>query len=80
MQQWQSTPASTLNPWFSMAPCWSELAVSALQFLAGESKCKVYGLFKVNDTCWCFGLYLILLSLFSWGDVTTHWLYTFSGI
>uniref|UniRef100_A0A673I4B8 Nuclear factor related to kappa-B-binding protein-like n=1 Tax=Sinocyclocheilus rhinocerous TaxID=307959 RepID=A0A673I4B8_9TELE len=38
VQQWQSSPASTLNPWFSMAPCWSELVVSALQFLAGESK------------------------------------------
>uniref|UniRef100_A0A672SR93 DEUBAD domain-containing protein n=1 Tax=Sinocyclocheilus grahami TaxID=75366 RepID=A0A672SR93_SINGR len=37
VQQWQSSPASTLNPWFSMAPCWSELVVSALQFLAGET-------------------------------------------
>lgn len=40
VQQWQVSAASTLNPWFSMAPCWSELAVPALQFLAGESKCK----------------------------------------
>ncbi|TRY87416.1 hypothetical protein DNTS_013896 [Danionella cerebrum] len=38
VQQWQVSPASTLNPWFSMAPCWSELVVPALQFLAGESK------------------------------------------
>uniref|UniRef100_A0A8C2D3X6 Nuclear factor related to kappaB binding protein n=1 Tax=Cyprinus carpio TaxID=7962 RepID=A0A8C2D3X6_CYPCA len=38
VQQWQSSPASTLNPWFSMAPCWTELVVPALQFLAGESK------------------------------------------
>ncbi|XP_017348136.1 nuclear factor related to kappa-B-binding protein isoform X1 [Ictalurus punctatus] len=38
VQQWQVSAASTLNPWFSMAPCWSELIVPALQFLAGESK------------------------------------------
>ncbi|XP_058614851.1 nuclear factor related to kappa-B-binding protein isoform X2 [Onychostoma macrolepis] len=44
VQQWQSSPASTLNPWFSMAPCWSELIVSALQFLAGESKAGVMSL------------------------------------
>ncbi|XP_016084293.1 nuclear factor related to kappa-B-binding protein isoform X2 [Sinocyclocheilus grahami] len=44
VQQWQSSPASTLNPWFSMAPCWSELVVSALQFLAGESKAGVMAL------------------------------------
>uniref|UniRef100_A0A9J8AL81 Nuclear factor related to kappaB binding protein n=1 Tax=Cyprinus carpio carpio TaxID=630221 RepID=A0A9J8AL81_CYPCA len=37
VQQWQSSPASTLNPWFSMAPCWTELVVPALQFLAGET-------------------------------------------
>ncbi|XP_059397581.1 nuclear factor related to kappa-B-binding protein-like isoform X1 [Carassius carassius] len=44
VQQWQSSPASTLNPWFSMAPCWSELVVPALQFLAGESKAGVMAL------------------------------------
>ncbi|KAM9450340.1 nuclear factor related to kappa-B-binding protein [Clarias gariepinus] len=38
VQQWQASAASALNPWFSMAPCWSELVVPALQFLAGESK------------------------------------------
>ncbi|KAJ8275655.1 hypothetical protein COCON_G00074070 [Conger conger] len=38
VQQWQASPASTLNPWFSAAPCWSELVLPALQFLAGESK------------------------------------------
>ncbi|XP_072517679.1 nuclear factor related to kappa-B-binding protein isoform X2 [Salminus brasiliensis] len=38
VQQWQASPASALNPWFSMAPCWSELVVPALQFLAGENK------------------------------------------
>lgn len=41
VQQWQTSPASTLNSWFSMAPCWSELVVPALQFLAGESKSGV---------------------------------------
>lgn len=44
VQQWQSSPASTLNPWFSMAPCWSEVVVPALQFLAGESKAGVMAL------------------------------------
>ncbi|XP_016376909.1 nuclear factor related to kappa-B-binding protein-like isoform X1 [Sinocyclocheilus rhinocerous] len=44
VQQWQSSPASTLNPWFSMAPCWSELVVPTLQFLAGESKAGVMAL------------------------------------
>uniref|UniRef100_A0A8B9R9U8 Nuclear factor related to kappa-B-binding protein n=1 Tax=Astyanax mexicanus TaxID=7994 RepID=A0A8B9R9U8_ASTMX len=38
VQQWQASPASALDPWFSMAPCWSELVVPALQFLAGENK------------------------------------------
>ncbi|XP_057215692.1 nuclear factor related to kappa-B-binding protein isoform X2 [Triplophysa rosa] len=44
VQQWQSSPASTLNPWYSMAPCWSESVVPALQFLAGESKSGVMAL------------------------------------
>ncbi|KAI1903762.1 hypothetical protein AGOR_G00030560 [Albula goreensis] len=44
VQQWQSSPASTLNPWFSSAPCWSELVLPALQFLAGESKSGVMSL------------------------------------
>uniref|UniRef100_A0A3P8VPC7 Nuclear factor related to kappaB binding protein n=1 Tax=Cynoglossus semilaevis TaxID=244447 RepID=A0A3P8VPC7_CYNSE len=35
---WQSSPASSLNPWFSSASCWSELVLQALQFLAGETK------------------------------------------
>ncbi|KAL6470040.1 hypothetical protein MHYP_G00211590 [Metynnis hypsauchen] len=38
VQQWQNSPASALNPWFSLASCWSELVVPALQFLAGENK------------------------------------------
>ncbi|XP_064424745.1 nuclear factor related to kappa-B-binding protein isoform X3 [Latimeria chalumnae] len=31
--EWQSSPASTLNCWYSSAPNWSELVHSALQFL-----------------------------------------------
>uniref|UniRef100_A0AAY4AAI3 DEUBAD domain-containing protein n=1 Tax=Denticeps clupeoides TaxID=299321 RepID=A0AAY4AAI3_9TELE len=42
VQQWQMSPASTLNPWFSLVPCWSELVVPALHFLAGESKRKTF--------------------------------------
>jgi len=38
VQVWQSSPASSLNPWFSFATCWSELVLPALQFLAGEAK------------------------------------------
>uniref|UniRef100_W5LYW4 Nuclear factor related to kappaB binding protein n=1 Tax=Lepisosteus oculatus TaxID=7918 RepID=W5LYW4_LEPOC len=41
VQQWQASPASTLNPWFSGAPCWSDLVLPALHFLAGESKAGV---------------------------------------
>uniref|UniRef100_A0A8C9TM94 Nuclear factor related to kappaB binding protein n=1 Tax=Scleropages formosus TaxID=113540 RepID=A0A8C9TM94_SCLFO len=44
VQQWQASPASTLNPWFSLAPCWSELLLSALQFLSGESRAGVMSL------------------------------------
>uniref|UniRef100_A0A667YPX3 Nuclear factor related to kappaB binding protein n=1 Tax=Myripristis murdjan TaxID=586833 RepID=A0A667YPX3_9TELE len=36
VQMWQSSPASSLNLWFSFASCWSELVLGALQFLAGE--------------------------------------------
>ncbi|XP_029925171.1 nuclear factor related to kappa-B-binding protein isoform X2 [Myripristis murdjan] len=38
VQMWQSSPASSLNLWFSFASCWSELVLGALQFLAGEAK------------------------------------------
>ncbi|XP_053187852.1 nuclear factor related to kappa-B-binding protein isoform X1 [Scomber japonicus] len=38
VQMWQSSPASSLNVWFSSASCWSDLVVQALQFLAGETK------------------------------------------
>ncbi|XP_006277920.1 nuclear factor related to kappa-B-binding protein isoform X1 [Alligator mississippiensis] len=35
---WQSSPASTLNSWFSFAPNWSELVLPALQYLTGDSR------------------------------------------
>ncbi|XP_037697880.1 nuclear factor related to kappa-B-binding protein isoform X2 [Choloepus didactylus] len=35
---WQSSPASSLNGWFSAAPNWAELVLPALQYLAGESR------------------------------------------
>ncbi|NWX87776.1 NFRKB protein, partial [Nothoprocta pentlandii] len=35
---WQSSPASTLNNWFSFAPNWSELVLPALQYLTGDSR------------------------------------------
>uniref|UniRef100_A0A8D3AJL9 Nuclear factor related to kappa-B-binding protein n=1 Tax=Scophthalmus maximus TaxID=52904 RepID=A0A8D3AJL9_SCOMX len=38
VQMWQSSPASSLNVWFSSASCWSDLVLQALQFLAGETK------------------------------------------
>ncbi|KAK5858401.1 hypothetical protein PBY51_002544 [Eleginops maclovinus] len=38
VQIWQSSPASSLNVWFSSVPCWSDLVLQALQFLAGETK------------------------------------------
>uniref|UniRef100_A0A8D3CPE5 Nuclear factor related to kappaB binding protein n=1 Tax=Scophthalmus maximus TaxID=52904 RepID=A0A8D3CPE5_SCOMX len=40
VQMWQSSPASSLNVWFSSASCWSDLVLQALQFLAGETKGK----------------------------------------
>ena len=38
---WQSSPASSLNSWFSAAPNWAELVLPALQYLAGESRGEV---------------------------------------
>ncbi|XP_044295503.1 nuclear factor related to kappa-B-binding protein isoform X1 [Varanus komodoensis] len=38
LMDWQSSPASTLNSWFSFAPNWSELVLPALQYLTGESR------------------------------------------
>uniref|UniRef100_A0A8C5F0M5 Nuclear factor related to kappa-B-binding protein n=1 Tax=Gouania willdenowi TaxID=441366 RepID=A0A8C5F0M5_GOUWI len=43
VQVWQTSPASSLNAWFSSASCWSELVLQALQFLAGETKGKWRG-------------------------------------
>uniref|UniRef100_A0A8C2PYJ6 Nuclear factor related to kappa-B-binding protein-like n=1 Tax=Cyprinus carpio TaxID=7962 RepID=A0A8C2PYJ6_CYPCA len=65
VQQWQSSPASTLNPWFSMAPCWSELVVSALQFLAGESKGIPELLFFFNEKILEAVIYYLY---FEWSD------------
>ncbi|XP_069080578.1 nuclear factor related to kappa-B-binding protein isoform X1 [Pleurodeles waltl] len=36
--EWQSSPASTLNLWFSSAPNWCELVHPALLYLTGERK------------------------------------------
>ncbi|XP_066495674.1 nuclear factor related to kappa-B-binding protein isoform X1 [Tiliqua scincoides] len=38
VMDWQSSPASTLNNWFSSAPNWSELVLPALQYLTGDSR------------------------------------------
>ncbi|XP_014051768.2 nuclear factor related to kappa-B-binding protein isoform X2 [Salmo salar] len=38
VRQWQTSPASSLNPRFSSASCWSEMVLPALHFLAGETK------------------------------------------
>ncbi|XP_026184816.1 nuclear factor related to kappa-B-binding protein isoform X2 [Mastacembelus armatus] len=38
VQMWQSSPASSLNVWFSFASGWSDIVLQALQFLAGETK------------------------------------------
>ncbi|KAM9332128.1 nuclear factor related to kappa-B-binding protein isoform 1-T4 [Pholidichthys leucotaenia] len=38
VQMWQSSPASSLNVWFSSASCWSDLVLQALYFLAGDTK------------------------------------------
>ncbi|NXA25471.1 NFRKB protein, partial [Ibidorhyncha struthersii] len=35
---WQSSPASALNSWFSFASNWSELVLPALQYLTGDSR------------------------------------------
>uniref|UniRef100_A0A8C7PZ87 Nuclear factor related to kappaB binding protein n=1 Tax=Oncorhynchus mykiss TaxID=8022 RepID=A0A8C7PZ87_ONCMY len=38
VRQWQTSPASSRNPRFSSASCWSEMVLPALHFLAGETK------------------------------------------
>ncbi|KAM4651392.1 nuclear factor related to kappa-B-binding protein isoform 2-T2 [Discoglossus pictus] len=38
VSDWQSSPASTLNSWFSAAPNWCDLVHPALFYLSGESK------------------------------------------
>uniref|UniRef100_A0A8C5C8H2 Nuclear factor related to kappaB binding protein n=1 Tax=Gadus morhua TaxID=8049 RepID=A0A8C5C8H2_GADMO len=41
VQTWQLSPATSLNPWFSFASCWSELVLPALQFLLTGKKIGV---------------------------------------
>ncbi|OCT72311.1 nuclear factor related to kappa-B-binding protein isoform X2 [Xenopus laevis] len=38
VSDWQSSPASTLNSWFSTAPNWCDLVHPALVYLSGECK------------------------------------------
>ncbi|XP_053307643.1 nuclear factor related to kappa-B-binding protein isoform X2 [Spea bombifrons] len=38
VSDWQMSPASTLNSWFSLAPNWCDLVHPALLYLSGESK------------------------------------------
>ncbi|KAM8927979.1 nuclear factor related to kappa-B-binding protein [Pelodytes ibericus] len=38
VSDWQMSPASTLNSWFSVAPNWCDLVQSALLYLSGECK------------------------------------------
>ncbi|MEE6510946.1 hypothetical protein FKM82_031300 [Ascaphus truei] len=38
VSDWQSSPASTLNSWFSAAPNWCDLVHPALLYLSGECK------------------------------------------
>uniref|UniRef100_A0A4W5R1H3 Nuclear factor related to kappa-B-binding protein n=1 Tax=Hucho hucho TaxID=62062 RepID=A0A4W5R1H3_9TELE len=61
VQQWQTSPASSLNPWFSSASCWSEMVLPALHFLAGENKVGMmalpsgftpYVVFRENSQQW----------------------------
>lgn len=43
VSHWQSSPASTLNSWFSSVPNWCELVHSALLYLGGDSKGTLSG-------------------------------------
>ncbi|XP_075695235.1 nuclear factor related to kappa-B-binding protein isoform X2 [Rhinoderma darwinii] len=38
VSHWQSSPASTLNSWFSAVPNWCDVVHSALLYLGGDSK------------------------------------------
>ncbi len=75
-----------------MVPCWSESVVSALQFLAGESKGipesfkkkKIIKLsfiiYILNDAWWYLGLCLVSLFPVSWCNDSAYWLRTFCGV
>ncbi|XP_075046642.1 nuclear factor related to kappa-B-binding protein [Mixophyes fleayi] len=43
VSHWQSSPASTLNSWFSADPNWCDLVQSALLYLSGENKDALSG-------------------------------------
>lgn len=43
VSHWQSSPASTLNSWFSAVPNWCELVHSALLYLGGDNKGTLSG-------------------------------------
>ncbi|KAM9499382.1 nuclear factor related to kappa-B-binding protein-like isoform 1-T2 [Salvelinus alpinus] len=61
VRQWQTSPASSLNPRFYPASCWSDMVLPALHFLAGESKVGMmalpsgftpYVVFRENSQQW----------------------------
>ncbi|XP_073513552.1 nuclear factor related to kappa-B-binding protein isoform X2 [Phyllobates terribilis] len=43
VSHWQSSPASTLNSWFSAVPNWCDLVHSALMYLGADSKGTLSG-------------------------------------
>ncbi|XP_069598460.1 nuclear factor related to kappa-B-binding protein [Ranitomeya imitator] len=43
VSQWQASPASTLNSWFSAVPNWCDLVHSALVYLGADSKGTLSG-------------------------------------
>ncbi|XP_056399316.1 LOW QUALITY PROTEIN: nuclear factor related to kappa-B-binding protein [Hyla sarda] len=61
VSHWQSSPASTLNSWFSAVPNWCDLVHSALLYLSGDSKGTLSGFtpyveFKEKTQQWrCLG-------------------------
>nr|XP_029526276.1 nuclear factor related to kappa-B-binding protein-like isoform X3 [Oncorhynchus nerka] len=54
VQQWQTSPASSLNSRFSSASCWSEMVLPALYFLAGETKVGMMALPSGFTPCVAF--------------------------
>lgn len=92
VQIWQSSPASSLNVWFSSASCWSDLILQALQFLGGETK----GMNQWSSTlkrvrnvsiCILYNVSIIWISLYylsslliRWNDGTPEWLLSICGV